>query len=253
MWVSVKSDAFKKFLTAIKGVYNGGVTLTILKNRIEALTTTEDSASIFFYGFIPCITEGITSSEVIHIKEIFKLEKLLEFNGLSEDFKFTLEENHIYYENDSIKGAKFMLGEHADRRCIELIDRAWFKFSNPIFSGQLEPADIGKILQLTSFATDTKKVYFYLEDGCLVADLNDETQVDIDSVKLNLLRNFNGSFNTKIIVLTENLQRLTSISGAPITMEVVEGESSSGKHEVLYFTTRNEGVIYRYLFNVWRQ
>lgn len=249
MLVRLNSDGFRKFLASIKNVFRGGITFTLFNNRVEVITMSQDKASILFFGVIPCETVGVTESVVLHIKDISKMERLLDFNGDKPTFEFKVEEDHLYYENSDIRGAKFMLASAPARREETIIKRSWFKVKNPMFECGLTSNDIKKVLQSISFATDSRKLYLYEEDDTLVAELNDEEQSAIDSVKLNLSKIFKGSFSGKYIVLIDSLNCLPINREVQLTMQIIPNELPSRTQQLLFFTVQEGEMFYRYLFN----
>lgn len=224
----------------------------VYPNRIECLTVSADKSSVVFCGVVSCETEGIAEPVTLHLRDIAKLNTLLGFNQGNEFFEFTIEDSFIFYKNDDIRGAKFMLNERPFRREEALLKRNWFKINDEIFSAKVFTEDIKKSIQATAFASDSDKVYLYIEDDAFVAELNDETIANIDSVKMNYSNFFNGSFSGKYIIKVDSLRCIPLPMGGQVLFQMIEKTSDVLSGKTLYCTVSDEGCLFRYLLNQWR-
>ena len=103
-------------------------------------------------------------------------------------------------------------------------------------------------MHIASFADGSDKVYFYQEDGNLIAELNDRTIHNIDNISLNISSNGSGTIKDKVIIAVDSLSSLI-LTTPVIKFAVIEIGNKIKTIEAILFTLESEGVLVKYLFN----
>lgn len=252
MKISVSAKEFYTFISAISNVFRGGATLKIFKDYIECIACSEDSSSIIVCSKIHILNEqdiNLANGESyeINVPDLQKFTKLLSMN--EEDmFTFEIKNNYIYFKNNKIKGAKFILDDIPAQKIPKHVNAKWFDNFQTNYSVELDKSQIKEILHIAAFADGSDKVYFYQEDGKLIAELNDRTISNIDNVSLVLSDKGEGTINDKVIIAVTSLSSLV-LNTPSIKLEVVSVGNKIKSFEALLFTIVSEGILVKYLFN----
>jgi hypothetical protein len=174
--VKVSSKEFQTYISAILNVDRSGVSLKIFPTYIEALVLSEDNSSIILYTKLNILDiSGMEKDEeIIHIKDLTKFQRLLDMNE-DETFTFTINGNHVYYENSTVKGAKFMLADRASRVVNDRVNVEWFNRFEKTSKMSIDKATVKKIIQCSSFTSDdANKVYVYQDIEKRYREVNDD-------------------------------------------------------------------------------
>lgn len=252
MIVKVSAKEFQTFLSAISNVFRGGASLKIHKEYIDCIVTTEDNASIILYSKINILNEediNLANNEefVINVPDLSKFIKLLDMND-KDEFEFIIDSNYVYFKNDKIHGAKFMLSDLPPQKINKRITVKWFNSFEKNFTCNLNKTNIKEILHLSSFANDSDKVYFYQEnDGSLIAELNDRTKQNIDNLSLSIKHDGNGMMKKGAVIAVDSLSKLVLTDS--IKMETATIGDGARSVEVIFFTIETNNILVKYFFN----
>ena len=252
MKISVSAKEFYTFISAISNVFRGGATLKIYKNYIECIACSEDSSSIIVCSKIHLLNENDINlangeSYDINVPDLQKFTKLLSMNE-EPTFTFEIKNNYIYFKNNKVRGAKFILDDIPAQKIPKHVTAKWFDNFKTNYTVELDKTQIKEILQIASFADGSDKVYFYQEDGKLIAELNDRTISNIDNVSLMVSDKGEGTINDKVIIAVNSLSALV-LNTPSIKLEVVSVGNKIKSFEALLFTVVSEGILVKYLFN----
>ena len=189
--IKVSSKEFQTYISSILNVDRSGVTLKIFPSYIEALVLSEDNSSIILYTKLNILEiNGLEAEEMeIHLKDLTKFQRLLDMND-DETFTFTIKDNHVYYENSTVKGAKFMLADRASRVINARVSVSWFNSFVKKSRMKIDKATIKKVIQCSSFTSDdANKVYVYQDIEKRYREVNDgETATHVYDEKLKKFR-----------------------------------------------------------------
>lgn len=251
MIVKVSAKEFQTFLSAINNVFRGGASLKIHKEYIDCIVTSEDNASIILYTKINILNDediNLANNEevIINVPDLSKFIKLLDMND-KDIFEFIIDNNYVYFKNDKIHGAKFILSDLPPQKINKRISVKWFNSFEKNFTCELNKTNIKEILHLSSFANDSDKVYFYQEaDGSLIAELNDRNKTNIDTLSL-VLTTGSGTMKKGAIVAVDSLSKLVLTDSIKMeTSTIGEGARSV---EVIFFTIETNNILVKYFFN----
>lgn len=161
--VTVSSKELQTFISSILNVDRSGVSLKFYHDFIEALVLSEDNSSVILYTKLNILEmTGMETEElVIHVKDLTKMQKLLDMNN-GETFTFSIRDNHIYFENDMVKGAKFMLADRPSKTVNARVNVQWFNSFEKTSRMKISKPVVKSIIQCSSFTSnDANKVYVY--------------------------------------------------------------------------------------------
>lgn len=250
MRLVVSSKEFAIFVDAVLNVDRNGATFKIHKDHIECIAMSEDNSSIFFYAKINILNaeeNNITNPETIYVRDLTQFKKLLDINK-TDTFTFIIQDDHIYYENDKIKKAKFMLGEKSFRDINAKVTPEWFDSFDKNMRMKINKTTIKDILKASSFASsEVDRIYFYQDGKNVVAEINDRNLEKVDNISLYIGESESGSIEDKIIILT------TSLAKIHLTDDMIMESSykivGSRKVELLFLTIAEENLLIKYLLN----
>ena len=250
MRIVVSSKEFSIFVESILNVDRNGATFRIYKDYIECIAMSEDNSSIFFYARIIILNSNELTNEgpeIIYIRDLMQFKKLLSINE-GDTFTFVVEDDHIYYENNMIKQAKFMLGEKSFREINAKVTPEWFDSFEINMEMCITKNTIKDILKASSFASaEVDRVYFYQDGKNVIAEINNRNLEKIDNISLVIGESDSGAIEDKIIILTSSLAKIHLTDN--MLMQSTFKMIGSRKLELLFLTISDENVLIKYLLN----
>jgi hypothetical protein len=249
--VTVSSKEFQTFISSILNVDRSGVTLKLFQEHIEALVLSEDNSSIILYTKLNILEQsGVEDEKEIHLKDLTKFQRLLDMNK-NETFTFTIKDNHVYFENDTVKGAKFMLADRQSRVINARVNVQWFNSFEKTSRMKITKPIVKQIIQCSSFTSDdANKVYIYQDGDKVVAEINDRTKNNLDTMSLYVGELESGSMEGKVIINVGTLSRL--FLSDEMTLETSHIGQGVSQTEIVFLSFTNENVSVRYLLNTLR-
>ncbi len=252
MKITVSSKEFYTFIQAISNVFRGGATLKIYKEYIECIACSEDSSSIIICSKINILNSddiNLANNEeyIVNVPDLQKFSKLLSMNE-GETFTFEIKNNYIYFKNERVKGAKFILDDIPAQKIPKHVTAQWFNNFKSNYSTTLDKTQIKEILHMSSFADGSNKVYFYQDEDKLIAELNDRTIDNIDNLSIIVSDKGQGTINDKVIIAVDSLSSLV-LTTPEIKLDVVSIGNKIKSFEALLFSIISDGVLVKYLFN----
>lgn len=249
--VTVSSKEFQTFISSILNVDRSGVSLKLFPSFIEALVLSEDNSSVILYTKLNILTiNGLDEEMVIHIKDLTKFQKLLDMNN-GETFTFSIRDNHIYFENDMVKGAKFMLADRPSKTVNARVNVQWFNSFEKTSRMKISKPVVKSIIQCSSFTSDdANKVYVYQDGNKVVAEINDRTKNNLDNMSIYIGEIEEGQMEGKVILNVSTLSRL--FLADEMTLETSFIGQGVSRTEIVFLSFTNDNVSVRYLLNTLR-
>ena len=250
--VTVSSKEFQTFISSILNVDRNGVTLRIFKGFIEALVLSEDNSSIILYTKLNILNvSGLYEEKLeLHVKDLTKFQKLLDMNE-GETFTFSIRDNHIYFENDMVKGAKFMLADRPSKTVNARVNVQWFNSFEKTSRMKISKPIVKSIIQCSSFTSDdANKVYVYQDGTKVVAEINDRTKNNLDNMSIYIGEIEDGQMEGKVILNVSTLSRL--FLADEMTLETSFIGQGVSRTEIVFLSFTNDNVSVRYLLNTLR-
>lgn len=251
MKVKVSSKEFQDMVVAISNVFRGGATIKVYKEYIEAIAASIDN-SISICCKIPVLNEedlNLANGEYkdLYVTDLTKFIKLLSMND-SETFEFEVKGNYIYYKSDKIHGAKFILDELPPQKLPASATSKKFNSLVPRFSTELTKGQVKELMQAASFADNSDKIYFYQDNGKLIAEFNDRQLNNISNISLVVSEECTGNIKDKVIIGVDAFNSIITTSPS-IKFNVIGITSRNVDFEALLIDIDLQGGYIKYLFN----
>ena len=184
-----KASFVQKFLTPISRI-NDLCSLTIENNSIYNINRTSDN-NFSLYSITDDI-ELIDCEEkrTLSFSDIKKFIKIIDCIG-QDTFELTINTNNIEYKSSATKFKFHLINDNIVKAANFNIDKInameydiQFKLSLPVFNS---------LMKSSTFITNTNKIYLSIEDGNVIAELNDKTKFNVDTYTCKLADSFIGN------------------------------------------------------------
>ena len=185
----VNKSEFLKLLDAISKINDSGVILDIKEDRISSLVSSIDNTLILCSEY----KADLGFKDTINVPDVKKLRNVLD---TIEDSSISLEinTNNLQYKGTGVK-FKYHLFEEGfiTKPSINLDKINSFKFDVEF---KLNKNTLQRLFKGSTFASETNKIYFYTEDGNLMAELTDRARHNTD----NFVCNFYIQYKTHLYI-----------------------------------------------------
>lgn len=273
MKITVSAKEFNVFLNAILRVEKEGSVITVHKDYMEALTLTENLVSLLVYTRINILNSDEIDEEKlvdqhfdrrtrqmnttqgqlsIGIKDLRKFQKLLDMNGDSDTFTFEVKDNYIYFSNELVKGARFMLGEKDKIRATHssVITPEWFNSFEKTMKMDLDIHHIKNINGAAAFVSENvRKVYFYQDGEDVYAEVNDKTKSNVDNISFKIGTPSEGKMQAPVIVDANALNLIYDKCPRYILESSWTKSRNGTTTEILFLSAVSDNVLIKYLVN----
>lgn len=211
------------------------IILTLSSNSIIATCSTADASVVLCAEYKSNF--DVEESINLNIPDIKKLLKLLN-NIDSEEITLQYNENHLAYTSKTLKFKYYLLEDGYVQRCPVSSTKILSLTHDSSFF--LSKESLGEILRGQTVATDAGKVYFYLQNNDVYAELNDRERCNINNITYFVTDSFNGNEFVPLAIDLESLRMLTGLKGAGFTVKI------NTKINVLLFDIEDTGVSIRF-------
>lgn len=206
---------------------------------MSVIATSSDN-TLIFYGVSNTESD---LSESLNIPDAKKLLRAIKFTT-EDEITFKLSSNALKYAGSGVK-FKYHLYEDDFLKRPKIKPEKIEAFQYDI-DFQLTRAHIQAIVKGSAFASETSKLYFYTEDGKLIAELGDKMKTNTDNFSIELC---DVDFNiAPLIMKLENLQNV-ELLGSEVAVNI---NTTLG---VICFTVENieKGIKLRYIVTCLKQ
>jgi len=193
---------FLKYLDSLSKI-NESAILTIKKDKIESLVASADNTLILYSEF----TSKSGLEDVLNIPDIKKLSRVVDTIP-SNEIEFKINSNNLEYKGHGIKFKYHLFDEgFLSKPNVNLDKINAFKF-DVRFS--VDKNMLNQIFKGSTFASETNKIYFYTEDGQLMAELTDRARHNTDNFTIAIQK---ADFDLNPTPINfDNIRLLTSIN-----------------------------------------
>jgi hypothetical protein len=193
---------FLKYLDSLSKI-NESAILTIKKDKIESLVASADNTLILYSEF----TSKSGLEDVLNIPDIKKLSRVVDTIP-SNEIEFKINSNNLEYKGHGIKFKYHLFDEgFLSKPNVNLDKINAFKF-DVRFS--VDKNMLNQIFKGSTFASETNKIYFYTEDGQLMAELTDRARHNTDNFTIAIQK---ADFDLSPTPINfDNIRLLTSIN-----------------------------------------
>lgn len=192
-----KEILVNKFLTPVSRVSEKCV-ISLYKDHIQTLTTTSEGNPIL-YALLKTTCDLEDKNELIlNIPNINKLIRM--FNCInSDEIELEINSNNIEYKSLNMNFKYFLLEDGVIERTPVSVDKITaLRFDSEFTIDKERMLDI---IKGTGYSTDSKKIYFYMKDGNVHAELTDKEIENTNSVSYFIANNFSGTEIKKPILI----------------------------------------------------
>jgi hypothetical protein len=234
--VANKSE-FLKLLDAISKINDSGVILDLKENKLSSLVASIDSTLILYSEY----KTDLGVEDTINIPDVKKLRNVLD---TIEDDSICLEinSNNLQYKGSGVK-FKYHLFEEGflTKPSINLDKINSFTFDVEF---KLDKLTLQRLFKGSTFASETNKIYFYTENGSLMAELTDRARHNTDNFTLSLGE---ASFELKPIPVNLDNIRLLSIINNEFTVKI------NTEYGVVVFDIEDKDIKLKYIISALTQ
>ena len=197
-------DEFLKYLDSLSKI-NESAILTIKKDKVESLVASPDNTLILYSEF----ASESDFEDTLNIPDLKKLSRVIDTIP-SNDIEFKVNSNNLEYKGNGIK-FKYHLFEEGflSKPNLNLDKINSFEFD---IKFSIDKNILNQIFKGSTFASETNKIYFYTENGQLMAELTDRARHNTDNFTLTLQQ---ANFELKPTPINfDNIRLLTNISNS---------------------------------------
>jgi hypothetical protein len=193
---------FLKYLDSLSKI-NESAILTIKKDKIESLVASADNTLILYSEF----TSKSGLEDVLNIPDIKKLSRVVDTIP-SNEIEFKINSNNLEYKGHGIKFKYHLFDEgFLSKPNVNLDKINAFKFDVKF---SIDKNMLNQIFKGSTFASETNKIYFYTEDGQLMAELTDRARHNTDNFTIAIQK---ADFDLSPTPINfDNIRLLTSIN-----------------------------------------
>jgi len=197
------------------GKLTDNVILNLTSDKVVATCSTPDAGVVVCAEYISEF--DVDKSLTLNLPDVKKFSKLLD--GLADEYiTLTFNSNHLAYKSSSIKFNYFLLEEGYVQRCPVSSAKIQGLTHDSCFT--LTSDKLNEILRGHSIASDASKVYFFLQDGEVYAELNDKERQNINNIMYSVTDEIEGEeFNTLALNL-ESLRMLTGLRNSKFEVKI---------------------------------
>jgi len=234
--ITVDQYSFVKgFLQSISGIaenarveVDGGV--------IESLVHSADNTAILL-ARCKGECEGAFHFNVPNLKKFARL-----LGNMEGDVSFTVDGNKIRYSEGKLSFEYFLLDDSYIGKTF--LNKSKIQSLETDAQFILEGHKLSELLKLSSVTSDTEKVYFYTQDGGVVAELNDLEKHNVTNVSVSVAEECEGTIPSPIPFLLNNFRNISYTRESQLIFKI----NTSLKLAVVQFKP-SPSVSLKYVFS----
>ena len=185
----IKDILVDKFLSPIFKVVEQCV-ITLQPNSMQSLVTTSDSNPILYAKAKTDCDLGKETELTLNIPNVNKLNRMLNCID-SSDIELEVNSNNIEYKSLNMKFKYHLLDDDViEKSAVSLKKVNSLTFDSDFIIGKDSSADL---MKGASFASESNKLYFYMKDDKVYAELTDKEVANMDSVSYFITDTFSGT------------------------------------------------------------
>lgn len=198
MKIKINKDVLlNKFMAPISKVSEKCV-ISIFPDHIQSLVTTSDSNPILYAKVITPCDIGDEKEVTLNVPDINKLTRMLNCID-SDEIELEINSNSMEYKSLNIKFKYHLLEDGVIAKSPVSVEKLNALTFDTDFVIDKEKAS--DIMKGTTFASDSNKLYFYMKDDKVYAELTDREIANTDSVSYFITDKFNGTEVKKAILI----------------------------------------------------
>ena len=234
--VTNKSE-FLKFLDAVSKINDRGVIFDIEKEKVSSLVSSVDNTLILYSEYVT----DLGFEDKLNVPDVKKLRHVIDTIE-AEDIEITINPNNLQYNGTDVKFKYHLYEEGFITRPNINLDKI-SKFTSDV-KFTIDKTSLHRIFKGSTFASETNKVYFYTENGQLMAELTDRSRHNTDNFTISL---GSADFNLDPIPVNLDNIRLLSIIDDKFNVKI------NTEFGVVIFDIQNDGIKLKYIISALTQ
>jgi hypothetical protein len=237
----IPKTSIEKLLKPINRLTESCVLRSSGEELHSVCTSSDNGVMLYARCTLPMAIEE-TKLNIISIKKL-----LTGLECLGDDGEFTLEiqKNNIKCQskNDETSENTFFKYHLAEDGIIKEAPVKIENISALTFDTNFE-ISVGKIRQIMSaysFASDVAKIYFYIKEGKVYAEINDRNMQNVDNLSLMISKDYNGEEFDPVSVKIEVFKNLVT-SKLPVKVRI-----NKSNNVFVFVTKEDDNVELKYI------
>ena len=229
-------DEFLKFLDCNSKISDSSI-LEVTSDKISSLASSADNTLILHSEY----TADTGFNDTLNIPDLKKLYRVID-TIQSEDITLQVNSNNIEYNGSGIKFKYHLFDEgFLSKPNLNLEKINSFKFD---ISFNINKDTIQQVFKGSTFASETNKLYFYTDNGNIMAELTDKARHNTDKFSISLGE---ADFNLKPIPVNFDNIRLLSIINNDMTVNI------NTEYGVIIFDIEQNNIKLKYIISALTQ
>tara|TARA_R100000963_G_C4629467_1_gene94912 strand:- start:366 stop:1085 length:720 start_codon:yes stop_codon:yes gene_type:complete len=229
-------DEFLKFLDCNSKISDSSI-LEVTSDKISSLASSADNTLILHSEY----TADTGFNDTLNIPDLKKLYRVID-TIQSEDITLQVNSNNIEYNGSGIKFKYHLFDEgFLAKPNLNLEKINSFKFD---ISFNISKDTIQQVFKGSTFASETNKLYFYTDNGNIMAELTDKARHNTDKFSISLGK---ADFNLKPIPVNFDNIRLLSIINNDMTVNI------NTEYGVIIFDIEQNNIKLKYIISALTQ
>jgi hypothetical protein len=230
--LSLKSPSeFLKFLDSLSKISESAI-ITVDREKVSSLVSSPDSTLILHAS----VDMESSFYDTLNIPDVKKLSRIIDTVDSALDL--TINSNNIEYKGNGLKFKYHLFDEgFLTKPSLNLDKINAFEFDVEF---DLTKDTLQRIYKGATFASETNKIYFQVEDGKLLVELTDKSRHNTDNFGLQLAE---VDFDLKPTPINfDNVRLLTNVS------DVFKVRINT-EYGVVVFETEANGIKLKYIIS----
>jgi|TARA_R110000824_G_scaffold280668_2_gene468762 hypothetical protein len=229
-------DEFLKFLDCNSKISDSSI-LEVASDKISSLASSADNTLILHSEY----TADTGFDDTLNIPDLKKLYRVID-TIQSEDITLQVNTNNIEYNGSGIKFKYHLFDEgFLSKPNLNLEKINSFKFD---VTFNINKDTIQQVFKGSTFASETNKLYFYTDNGNIMAELTDKARHNTDKFSISLGK---ADFNLKPIPVNFDNIRLLSIINNDINVSI------NTEYGVIIFDIEQNNIKLKYIISALTQ
>tara|TARA_R110000824_G_scaffold392884_1_gene591562 strand:+ start:338 stop:1057 length:720 start_codon:yes stop_codon:yes gene_type:complete len=229
-------DEFLKFLDCNSKISDSSI-LEVTSDKISSLASSADNTLILHSEY----TANTGFNDTLNIPDLKKLYRVID-TIQSEDITLQVNSNNIEYNGSGIKFKYHLFDEgFLSKPSLNLDKINSFKYD---ITFTISKDIIQQVFKGSTFASETNKLYFYTDNGNIMAELTDRARHNTDKFSISLGK---ADFNLKPIPVNFDNIRLLSIINNDITVNI------NTEYGVIIFDIEQSNIKLKYIISALTQ
>jgi hypothetical protein len=234
--IAVDQSSFVKgFLQSVSSI-SENARVEVEVGEMESLVHSADNTAILL-ARCKCACNGSLHFNIPNLKKFARL-----LGNIDGDVSFTVDGNKIRYSEGKLSFEYFLL----DDSYIGKTPLNKSKIQSLETGAQfiLDGNKLSELLKLSSVTSDTEKVYFYTQDGEVIAELNDREKHNVTNVSISVADECEGDISSPIPFLLNNFRNISYTRETQLIFKI----NTSLKLAVVQFKP-SSSVSLKYVFS----